>query len=747
MKIRENEELLKPEYINKIYYGDCDRPKTVLGYHEVEEGGLFCYWNPRATSMWLRHRMGGETYEMEQIKEGFFIYLMKPSLQKQEQAKEYQFEVLLKQGERKEIVENPYFFESQIEEQDLVDFARGEHTTIQTVLGANERSILVGEEWVIGIQFAIYAPHAKRVSILGDWNDFHPHIHQMERVGDTGVFELWIPEAKPSMKYEFEIKTEVGEMIRCADPYRRACVKKKRGIGLIQDTKSYVWKEDVNQRAKRQEEQRKSASIFYHFDPQLYQKKGKKKNRFMTYRQMTKEVLCHVKEMGYTHVLIKGLLEHDNEMGQTEESNVVAYFAPSSLYGNPYDFQYFVDCLHRHNINVYLEWDISGFSNRSDGLAYLDGQAVYEYENPLLGVHVDGIRHRFCYGKGQVQSFLLSSLFYWIQDYHIDGFSIHGVASMLYQDYDRMGGEWIRNPYGEKENLEAIAFLQKMNELVRKKAPFVCMIAEDNSGWIGVTKDPKIGGLGFHKEWSQGWINDYLDYIKYAPEYRQYDIWKLQYHAMKYLDRSFLLSTRLKDSALHNTTLIQKVPGEYFYRFAHLRVLYGYMFSFFGDKSLFMGEDMAYWEPLVRIKGFDMERGQEPIHKNFQIYMKDLIVFYKERIWLCERKQEEFYWVHTKKAKEGIFSFLRKNKEEELLFLFHLKREVQRNYRFSVPQKGKYEVVFHSDKLEYGGVGDGGLSVLKEENIKEENSEERYLILDLQPISFVVFSIKGRKDR
>lgn len=739
LKVRKKEDILKPEHMNAIYYGDCESPKSILGYHEVEDGGLFCYWNPLATSIWLRHRKSGKTYKMEAIKEGFFIYVMKHSLRKQNVAKDYHFEVLLKESETKEIVENPYFFEGQIREQDCIAFEKGEHFSIQTILGAHETKNQVKEERITGVRFAVYAPHAKRVSVLGDWNQFHPLMHPMERLGDSGIFELWIPEAKPNMQYEFEIKTGMGEVIRCSDPYRTACVKKKRGIGMIEEENSYLWKDDVYMNKRREESQSKLSPIFYHFDPQLYQKSGKKRNRVMTYRQITKEVLSHVKEIGYTHVLIKGLLEHDNESGEKEEGSVVAYFAPSSLYGTPSDFKYFVNALHKQGIGVYLEWDISGFSNRKDGLAYFDGQALYEYENPLLGVHVDGERHRFCYEKGQVRSFLLSNLFYWIKEYHIDGFSINGVASMLYQDYGRIGGEWKRNSYGEKENLEAITFLQKMNEYVKKEEPSICLIAQDNSGWSGLTKEKEIGGLGFHKAWNQNWVRDYLSYVKYYPQYRQYDFWKMQYQAIKHFKEASVLSTSLTDTPLENTTLIQKVPGEYFHRFAHLRLLYGYMFSYLGDKALFMGEDMAYWSPLVRTKGIDLTRMEDPIHKSFQTYMKDLIAFYKERICSCEieKEQEGICWLHTDEAEEGIFSFVRKNEKETLLFFFHLKREAKLHYELKLPSKEKYELVFHSDRPEYGGMGNDISGIIKEEKI-----EDGCLIVDLSPISFLVFSTK-----
>lgn len=737
MQIRKKSDILKQENINAIYYGDCEQPKSILGYHEVEEGGLFCYWNPLAKSMWICHRETGKSYKMQEIKEGFFIYFIKKTVSK-DCSKEYFFEFCSNDSEERKAIENPYVFDRQIENMDCIAFEQGKHTSVYQILGAHKTVVQVEKERIEGVRFALYAPHAKRVSVLGEWNQFHPLIHPMERLDESGIFEIWIPEAKEGMEYEFEIKTQLGEVIRRGDPYRIACVRRKKRRGVIKDT-SYCWK-DFSYRCKRKEE-KKDSHIFYHFDPQLYQKKGKKKNRFMTYRQITKEVLEHITEMGYTDVLIKGILEHDNEKGEEAEGNVIAYFAPSALYGTLESFQYFVNALHKRGLGVYLEWPISGFSADEDGLAFLDGQPLYEYEEALLGVHADGKRHRFFYGKGQVQSFLLSNFSYWVEEYHIDGFLIGEVATMLYQDYGRIGEEWIRNPYGEKENLDAVVFLQTLNKWRKEQFPFVSIFAQDNSGWIGLTEKQEKGGLGFDALWNQEWIHDYLNFVKYAPPYRQYDFWKMQYKSMRYFQERGILSMTWTDTPLDNGAVIKQLPGEYFYRFAQLRLLYGYMFGVLGDKALFMGEDFVYFHSLERTKGMEGNRKEEQIHRNFQWYIKDLIAFYKTWILSYQEEydgldKEEFMWFHTEVEREGILSFIRQTKERKLFFVFHIKREMRRNCKLIVPWKGKYELLFHSDRSQYGGIGS------EEEIIKEQSSLEALLTVNLPPFSVLIFSVE-----
>ena len=724
--------------INTIRYGNCDRPKEILGCHEVKEGILICGWNPLASKLYVYEKEQNIKYEMKEIEEGFFIAL----LEKKKDEKgmvlvpDYCFFAKLKKEEMPKDgwkqYEDPYRWDLDISLKERLSFERGENFHLYKVLGAH----FYERDGIKGTRFAVYAPLAKRVSVLGDWNDFDPRIHLMERCDEGGIFELFVPEAQPHMAYEFEIKTALGEEILRADPYRVCQHKKKPMLSVIQENKAYAWTDEKYQKNKN------VPDIIYQVQPSLYRKKGKRVTRPYTYKQLTKELVHHMKKMGYTAVQLGGVMEHDSSFSLGED--VVAYFAPSSLYGTKEDFKYLINTLHHHNMKVYMEWNIATFSPAQNGLAYFDGTAVYEYENPLLGINAEGTGHRFHYQKEEVRSFLFSNACYWMEEYHMDGLFIDSIASVLYQDYGRMGGEWVRNQYGEKENLEAISFFRELTEQMKRRFPHIKLMIQDNSGWVGTTETREVGGLGFDGKWSNTWLKNYMGYLEKYPNYRAYDFWKMQYEMMAQRKEACILTISERENVLWNSTLIQKMPGEYFNRFANLRALYGYFFGICGEKLLFMGEDFAHWHPCDMEKGLTLELEEDPIHGCFQTYMKDLIQFYKnqEVLWKREKDGESFAWFHTKESEYGIFSFLRKtdNGKGNLLFVFHLRMEQSKGYLLTVPTRANYEIVFHSDKKEYGGVGNSEEGIIKLEKTMVDAEQTPYLIVDLPPLSMVVFS-------
>ena len=725
--MKEEKVTLKQNDINTILYGNCGRPKELLGYHKTNTGSYICGWNPNAERLFVKRKGETKNYLMKKLEEkGLFLF----EIPKEDEEKVWsQYSFMMERD--KEVLEyqDPYRFPNSIALEDRLLFEQGNHGHMYQILGAHKKEI----DGVCGIRFAVYAPNAKRVSVLGEWNDFNAIKEPMQKIDEGGIFELFIPSAKEGMAYEYEIKTIQGEVLRKSDPYSFGQHKKKRNLSLV----PYEGK-----KTKPLEKKTKNDSvIIYQVYPAAYKKRGKKGNLFLTYRQLAKEVAEDALTMGYTHIQLKGILEHETEESLGED--VTQYFAPTSRYGTREEFQYFVEYLHKKGLKVVLEWNISSFGTADYGLKQFDGQAEYEYENPLLAVQKNGKGLLFHYGKEEVRSFLLSSAFYWIEEMKVDGLFVDSIASMLYQDYGRIGKEWVKNPWGEKENLEAIAFLKQCNDRIKEAAPQCELYAEDNSMWQGVTEPATRGGLSFDGQWNSDWLIKYLSYLGHYPHYREYDFWKMEQTACYQFQSRNLLTVSHRETVVWNGTLIQKMPGEYFNRFAHLRMVYGYLFAYpsFG-KLLFMGEDFAHWHPCDIEKGLNWNLLGEDIHKSFRRYVRDLIAFYKEKEVLSNEnsKKESFEWFH-KEPTYGIFSFIRKSMtgEGNLLFLFHHRQEMSRGYLLKMPKKADYTVVFHSDYVEYGGIGNSESGIIMEERSELREEEEEYLLVNLPPLSMIVF--------
>lgn len=731
MKIKSKCEMMTMEALNRICYGNSDNPREVLGCHRVKEGWSICAYHPFAVKLYVENQVEQKKYKMNKEVGGFFWVI----IPNKEEIPKFVYRLIAE--EEKEGIsyfdsyEDPYSFYLEKKEKDYFYFHKGLKSNAYQMFGAH----ICKKDGIEGTEFTVYAPNAKRVSVLGEWNHFHPYMHMMQRLEGGGIFSLFLPQAKEGMSYYFEIKTPTGEEIRRADPYRVGQHKQNKMLGVIQRESSFSWSDQTFQEER---DKRNECEIFYEVEPAFYRKMRRNHIKPYPYKQLAKELVQHVKTMGYTAVLLDSLLEHENE--KTIGGDVVAYFAPASQYGTRHDLQSLINELHCHNIAVYMKWDIATYSLAPNGLAFFDGSATYEYENPLLGRNVEETGGKFDYQKGEVRSFLYSSCAYWIQQFHIDGFLIDEVASMLYQDYGRIGGEWIKNQYGEKENMEALEFLRTLQTMMKKEQPYIRFLVQDNSGWNGMTKQEAIGGLGFDAVLSNRWLTSYMNYMKQYPTYRFYDFWNMQQQLMLQMRERCLL-TSMVDSE-RRVTMIQQMPGQYFQRFAHLRVLYGYYFGILGDKMLFMGEDFANWYPLDIKKGLDTTVMKQDIHAGFQQYMKDLIAYYKGQAILHEQEEESFAWFHTKESEYGIFSFIRKGRteSEQLLFVFHLRSEVARGYLLTVPEHGEYQVVFHSDKMEYGGLGNSEYGMIKQQRTDESQEDVPYLIVDLPPISFTIFS-------
>lgn len=714
------------EMKNQILFGNSKYPKDILGCKKTEDGWKICTFYPKADKVTLHNRKNGESYQMVCEEKGFFHLVLAG-----EETPDYYLEADL--GEKQVVYEDVYRFSSFIKKEDYLAFENGENTQMQKILGAHFSK----REGVLGTYFAVYAPHAGRVSVVGEWNDFNGLLHPMQKMEEGGIFELFIPQARSGMKYQYEIKTSSGVIQRKADPYSYQQDLKKREYSIIPKEEEFFWKD----RKYLESRGKQKAVLIYQVYPLCYKKRGKKGNLPLTYRQLARDLADYMQMMGYTHVQLKGILESSSS--DDLSSQVQGYFAPASQYGTREDFKYFVDYLHRKNIGVYLEWQIAGFGQEVYGLARFDGTPLYEYEDDRLAVKAEKKGMLFHFGKPKVQSFLLSSCRFWMEEYHIDGFFIQDLASMLYQDYGKIGGEWVANPWGGKENLDAISFLKKCTSFLKNLDQSVEIMVQDNSGWAGVTTSTERGGLGFDLQWNSQWLMKFLDYLKPYPFYRKYDFWKMEYETAYHFHSQNILTVSYHENVLWNGTLIQKMPGEYFSRFACLRVLYGYMMGYSGRKLFFMGEDFAHWHPCNTLKELDWYLLEEGIHQSFHEYMKELFLFYRSHkvLWEQENMSNSFEWCHTKESEYGIFSFVRKSLDGKgnLLFLFHLRTESGKGYLLTVPEKTEYYLVFHTDHSQYGGIGTGDDGIVISPVSSEQTGEQPYMILDLPPLSMMIF--------
>lgn len=715
------------EILNEILFGNSQNPKKVLGCHKIENGWIVCAFYPEADSLLLHDRRTKRCYTMESQEKGFFMTMIKT-----EEKPDYYLEAYF--GEKNTIYEDPYRFSSSIRLEECLSFEHGEHTKMYEVLGSHYEE----KEGILGTRFAVYAPLAGRVSVVGEWNKFNGLIHTMQKIDEGGIFELFIPEAAVGMAYQYEIKTLDGRIIRKADPYSRQQHKKKREYSIIVENEPFAWKDKkyIEERREKKEE----PVLIYQVYPYCYKRKGKKENRLLTYRQLAKDLAAYAKSMGYTKIQLKGILESMTTNNLSGE--VLCYYAPTSSFGSSEDFKYFINYLHQKGIGVYLEWKIGGFSMEEAGLACFDGTPLYEYENSKLAIKEGEQELLFNYGKPEVQSFLLSNARFWIEEYHIDGFFVEGLASMIYQDYGKIGGDWLPNEWGEKENIEAITWIEQCNTWIKKIDSSVCLMTQDNSGWSGVTEQSSRGGLNFDFQWNKEWLTKFMSYLGRYPSYRKYDFWKMYYETTYHFHSRNILTVSDRETVLWNGTLIQKMPGEYFNRFACLRVLYGFMMGYSGRKLFFMGEDFAHWHPCKEEKGLDWYLLEEDIHKNFHYYMKELMSFYREHpvLWKYEDIRESFCWYHTEEAEYGFFSFIRKsdNGKGNLLFCFSMRPEMGKGYLLTVPEKTEYHLVFHSDRSEFGGIGTGDLGIVIQP-VSKEAEEIPHMIVDLPPLSMLVF--------
>ena len=592
-----------------------------------------------------------------------------------------------------------------ITEMDQYLFGQGTHYEIYKKLGAH----LTEYEGEKGVYFAVWAPHAKGVRVVGEFNCWGSDGYRMNRLEPLGIYEVFVPGLGEGCMYKYLIETEKGDYLYKADPFAFYAEKRPGTASRVADISGFTWHDDRWMTKRAGWNAAESPMSIYEVHPGSWKRHPHEEDEdgFYNYRELAAELTEYIKKMGYTHIELMGIAEHpfDGSWGY----QVTGYFAPTSRYGTPEDFQYMIDYFHKHNIGVILDWVPAHFPRDAHGLANFDGEALYEHPDSRRGEHPDWGTKIFNYEKSEVRNFLIANALFWLGEYHIDGLRVDAVASMLYLDYGKQDGQWLPNKYGGNENLDAVWFFKHLNSIIHGRGDGSMIIAEESTAWPGVTKDVDDGGLGFTFKWNMGWMNDFLEYMKLDPYFRKDNHNKMTF-AMSYAYSENYILVLSHDEVVHlKCSMLNKMPGYLDDKFANLKAGYTFMFGHPGKKLLFMGNEFAQLQEWSEARELDWFLLKEDRHLHMQNYVRALLQLYKKYRCLYELDDswDGFQWINADDSYRSIFSFVRysKTKRKNLLFVMNFTPMERPDYRVGVPKKKKYELVLDSDAEEYGGSG------------------------------------------
>lgn len=701
--------------ILRIVHLDHYDPFQILGAHTVERDGkrvvVVRAFLPDAAAASVIERSPGngqKEYPMVRLAdEGFFEAII------EERTDIFPYMLRKKLRDGREVVEyDPYSFWPTLSDFDLYLFNKGEHYEIYEKLGAHPTEV----SGVPGVQFAVWAPNARSVSVVGDFNGWDPRKHAMRVLGSSGVWEIFAPGAKEGHLYKFLIKTQSGRVLEKSDPFAFEKELRPKNAARVNGLRGFEWSDQEWMAGRSERNSLESPIAVYEVHLGSWRRRVEEGNRWLTYREVAHELVAYVKERGFTHIELLPVLEHpfDGSWGY----QVTGYYAVTSRFGTPQDFMYFVNHCHRNNIGVILDWVPAHFPKDHHALGEFDGTHLYEHADPRMGEHQDWGTFIFNYGRMEVKNFLIANALFWLKKYHIDGLRIDAVASMLYLDYSRKPGEWIPNRFGGRENLEAIDFLRHLNVIVHEYFPSALTIAEESTAWPGVTAPVQYGGLGFDLKWNMGWMHDMLTYFQKDPIYRSYHHDKLTFVLLYAFSEKFLLPLSHDEVVHGKASLIGKMPGDDWQKFANLRLLFGLMYSFPGKKLLFMGGEFAQWSEWNHDRSLDWHLLQYDRHRQIQRWVDDLNALYRREPALhrWDVRHEGFEWIDFQDRAHSIISFLRKTAgAKPLIVVCNFTPVPRENYRVGIPEEGEYREVLNSDSAYYGGSNLGNAGVVTSE--------------------------------
>ena len=714
--------------IEAVQYSEEKYPRNILGPRVTPEGILIQCFFPEEEKVSLRTLSDRKLHAMTEEDGGYFAILLPGK-----KIPRYTF-VLGDKKEGREIYD-PYAFPSQITEKEEARFQAGICYDIYEKLGAHPMTV----QGVEGVNFAVWAPNALRVSVVGDFNRWDGRTCQMHCL-DSGIFELFIPGLKAGDLYKYEIKAQGGLTYLKADPYANAAQMRPDTASVVADLRDYEWQDQEWMRTRGEKQGYQDPMFIYEVHLGSWKKPKEGEKEFYNYRELAPLLAEYVKDMGYTHVELMPVMEHP--LDESWGYQVTGYYAPTSRYGSPQDFMYFMDYMHREGIGVILDWVPAHFPRDTFGLSAFDGTCLYEHQDPRKGFHPHWGTLIYNYGRPEVKNFLIANALFWADKYHADGIRMDAVASMLYLDYGKQDGEWVANIYGGNENLEAIEFLKHLNSIFKKKYPSALLIAEESTAWPKITGDLEDEGLGFDYKWNMGWMNDFLNYMKYDPVYRGSHHDELTFSMIYNYSERFLLSLS-HDEVVHGKgTLVQKMPGEYEQKLSNLRLAYGYLTAHPGKKLLFMGQEFGQDMEWDEKKELDWEALEYPAHTQMKDYMKALLHLYRScpALYRDDFKTEGFEWINCLEWEKNLLVFLRKTEKEEdtLLVVCNFSNVVYEDYQVGVPYPGKYKEIFNSDSAVYGGAGNVNPRV-KMSRDQECDERKQSIKIKVPPLGISIF--------
>ncbi len=723
---------IHPDALASLVNGDHGAPYQILGPQPADANQTSIRaFQPGLKSMTVVLDKTGKQFPMEKLRsEGFFAVTV-PGRDER-----YHYEAQTWTGSDTRFYD-PYSFPLQMTDYDIYLFRQGRLLQAYDSLGAHPREI----NGVKGVNFAVWAPNARRISVIGDFNGWDGRIHPMQMHGDTGVWELFIPGMLEGELYRYAIQSyNQGYYAEKSDPYGFLYEVRPKNASIVFDINNYTWNDAAWMEARAQSDPLKRPWSMYevHLGSWRYGDNGK----WLNYREIAHKLVEYAEDMGYTHFELMPITEYpfDGSWGY----QATGYFAPTSRYGTPLDFKYFVDYCHQHNIGLILDWVPAHFPKDGYALSYFDGTHLYSHEDPRRGEHPDWGTYIFNYGRNEVRNFLLASALFWLREYHLDGLRVDAVSSMLYLDFSREAGQWLPNHYGGRENLEAISFLREFNTLVHRECPGAVTIAEESTSWPMVSRPTYIGGLGFTFKWNMGWMHDTLDYMKENPIYRRYHHGLITFALVYAFSENFVLSLS-HDEVVHlKGSLLTKMSGDWWQKFASLRLLFGLQYTMPGKKLNFMGQEFGQWSEWSEERQLDWYLLSWPTHQGVQRWMRDLNRLYQAQGALFEHDFDYagFEWIEVSDVEQSVFVYMRfaNDRSDFLVVACNFTPVVRYNYRVGVPQPGYYRELLNSDASVYGGGDVGNAGGLQSQAIPW-HVHQQSLNLTLPPLAVVILKL------
>ena len=727
--------------IEDLEYAECRNAEDVLGAAVVEDGILFRCFFPEADKVLIKIKGKNRTVIMKKMDDcGYFA-----ALTAGKKIPEYTYQVQYKTG-KMEIID-AYATDHFVDAMDEVMLAGGEHDKIYEKLGAHPGHVA----GYAGTWFAVWAPNAVSVSVVGDFNNWDGRLHPMRRL-ESGIFELFVPEVGDGDIYKYEVHGYDGKTVMKADPYGFYAEKRPASASIVWSIDEYEWQDADWLKKRKQTNWKKEPMVIYEMHLGSFEKPMG--GGFYTYRELADKTAEYCKKMGYTHVELMPVMEHPLDASWGYQ--VIGYYAPTSRYGTPEDFMYFVDHLHQAGIGVILDWVPAHFPKDEHGLGRFDGTCLYEHLDKRQGEHPHWGTLIYNYGRPQVANYLIANALFWLEQYHADGLRLDAVASMLYLDYGKQDGEWIANMYGGNENLEAIEFLKKLNQKIKDRKDGSLSIAEESTAWPMVTGNIEEGGLGFDFKWNMGWMNDYLEYIKTDPLFRKGRHGMITFSMVYQYSENFMLVFSHDEVVHMKGSMYRKMPGTPAQKLAGLRQSFGYMAAHPGKKLLFMGQDFGQisewseergldWNLLADGKAMASDTGEvirvKSSHRMLQDFVADLWKFYKAHpaMYAWDEIPDGFEWVSMLDADHSVIAFMREAEDEKLLVVCNFTPVCYPEFKLGVPYAGKYKEILNSDAIVYGGENHTNPR-LKNSKKEKMDGMEQSITFTLAPTAIQIFS-------